>query len=137
MLVRFVAVAVAALSVAVSGSGTAVADPQPAPTPVNLPTLPPDTPLNPYAKAAIDIVTGIVRQRLQNDPNRAEGEVTYFRRFDLQIRSGANGFRSVHLHQGTRIDPRGATIQAGDRISVGGAGQPDGSLDADAITILR
>jgi hypothetical protein len=137
MLVRFVAVAAAALSVALPGMRPAVADPQPAPTPVTLPSLPPDTPINPYAKAAIDIITGVVRRRLENDPNRAEGEVTYFRRFDLQVRTGPDAYRNVRLHQGTRIDPRGATIQAGDRVSVGGSGLPDGSLDADAITILH
>ena len=117
--------------------GMAFADPQPAPTPIVLPTLPANAQLNPYAKAAIDLVTGVARQALQNNGNRAEGEVTYFKRFEMQVRTSPNGYRSVHLHQGTRIDPRGATLQPGDRVSIGGSGQSDGSLDADAITILR
>ena len=122
---------------ALAAGGTAFADPQPAPTPIVLPTLPPNTQLDPYAKAAIDLVTGVARQALQNNGNRAEGEVTYFKRFEMQVRTSPNGYRSVHLHRGTRIDPRGATLQPGDRVSVGGYGRSDGSLDADAIAILR
>jgi hypothetical protein len=150
MLPRFAAAAVAALcleamSAAASPGFAAAAEEssaQPAPqataSPIVLPTLAPDTPANPYARAAIDLVTGVARRMLApSDPNRAEGDVTYFKRFDLQIRTGANAYRNVHLHQGTRIDPRGATLEAGDRVRIGGLAEADGSLDADAITILR
>jgi hypothetical protein len=137
MLLRFGAVAIAALSLATVVAHSAQADPQPVPTPVVLPTVPPAATLNPYAKAALDIARDLVRERLSNEANRAEGEVTYFKRFDLQVRTGRNSYRDVHLHPGTRIDPRGATIQPGDHVAVGGSGEPDGSLEADAITILQ
>ena len=42
--------------------------------------------------------------------NTAHGKVTYFRRYDLQVETAPNVFRDVHLHQGTVINPRGATI---------------------------
>ena len=137
MHMRLAVILCTALLGAFVAGGNAFADPQPAPTPIVLPTLPANAQLNPYAKAAIDLVTGVARQALQNNGNRAEGEVTYFKRFEMQVRTSPNGYRSVHLHQGTRIDPRGATLQPGDRVSIGGSGQSDGSLDADAITILR
>jgi hypothetical protein len=134
---RFVALFAAALCCAAAVAGPASADPQPVPTPVALPTMPAASAVSPYVKAALDLATGLLRQRLASDPNRAEGDVTYFKRFDLQVRMGGNAYRDVRLHPGTRIDPRGATIRAGDRVSVAGTGRPDGTLEADAITILR
>ncbi len=121
-----------------SGEASAQTAPQATASPIVLPTLAPDTPINPYARAAIDLVTGVARRMLApSDPNRAEGDVTYFKRFDLQIRTGANAYRNVHLHQGTRIDPRGATLEPGDRVRIGGLAEADGSLDANAITIMH
>ncbi len=137
MSMRFVAVAAAVLSFA--SASVASADPTPAPsptpTPVNLPTLPPNSAINPYAKAAIDIITGVVRQQLVNNANTANGQVSYFKRFEMQVRTGPNQYRSVHLHQGTFINPTGATIREGEQVSVGGVAQADGSLNANSITI--
>jgi hypothetical protein len=71
------------------------------------------------------------------DPNHVRGVVTYFRRFDLQIRMPLNNYRDIHLHQGTIINPRGATLQPGQLVDVHGAAQSDGTLNADQITILH
>jgi hypothetical protein len=109
------------------------------PTPIAVPTLPP-TP-NPTVRSLIDAATGVVRGMLdrnaQHAANTAHGVVTYYKRFDLQLRIGSNTYRTVHLHQGTEIDPRGATIARGNTIDIHGVGQPDGSLAADVITIDR
>jgi hypothetical protein len=138
MIQRFVALAIAALCLGYAA--TERADSQtPAPTfsPVVLPTLGPSEPANPYVKMGIDFVTGLVRQQIENAKNSALGQVTFFRRFEMQVRTGANSYRDVHLHQGTVIDPRGATIVAGQRVRVAGLGQPDGSLDANIITVQQ
>jgi hypothetical protein len=71
------------------------------------------------------------------DPNHSRGVVTYFRRFDLQIRMPFNTYRDIHLHQGTVIDPRGGTIRPGQVLDIVGQSQSDGSLDADTITIVH
>ena len=133
---RFVAVVVAALCLATARVANA-ADPSPAPTPVNLPTFPPSVPANPYIKTAIDILTGVVERQLQTSANAANGQVTYFKRFDMQVQTGPNSYRAIHLHQGTVINPRGATIGTGQRVSVGGVAQSDGSLEANVITLLQ
>jgi hypothetical protein len=137
MISRFVALVAAALCVGTASVASADPPaPNPTPTPVNLPTLPPSVTINPYAKAAIDIITGIVRTQLTNNGNSANGQVTYFKRFEMQVRTGSNQYRSVHLHQGTSINPTGQSIRVGQQVSVGGVGQPDGSLDANSINIL-
>lgn len=71
------------------------------------------------------------------DPNHSRGTVTYFKRFDLQLRMPLNTYRDVHLHQGTVIDPRGATIEPGQVLDIVGRANRDGSLDADTITIIH
>jgi hypothetical protein len=138
MRTPFVALAAAALCASLAGF--AAADPpapNATPTPVNLPTLPPQSQINPYAKAAIDIITGVVRRELANQANAASGRVTYFKRFEMQLRTGPNQYRAVHLHQGTVINPTGTTIRPGMQASAGGVGQPDGSLNANVITIAQ
>jgi hypothetical protein len=139
MISRFVTLAAVALCIGGASVAT-TADPQtpaPTPTPIDLPTLPPSTQINPYVKLGIDIVTGIVKQRLAINPNASSGQVTYFKRFEMQVRTGANSYRSVHLHQGTVINPRGASIQTGQRVEIAGLAQNDGSLNADTITISQ
>jgi hypothetical protein len=140
MISRFVAVAATVLCLRVAT--VAAADPQtpvpaPTPTPVNLPTLPPSTSVNPYVKAAIDLVTGVVRSQLASNANSANGQVTYFKRFEMQVRTGENRYRAIHLHQGTTINPLGQSLQSGQHVNVAGVNQPDGSLNADSITILQ
>lgn len=134
MIKRFVALFALALSFTIAAA-SAQQTPSPGPTPVNLPTLPPDRPLDPLTKAAIDLGIGIIRAQQQRLANQAIGEVTYFKRFEMQVRTGRNVYRDVHLHQGTIINPRGESIALGRRVEVGGEAQPDGSLNANVITI--
>lgn len=109
--------------------------PTPAPSPAPKISIPP---------AAINAVTNIITRLAGEaaapydvDPNHNRGTVTYFRRFDMQIRMPLDAYRDVHLHQGTVINPRGATIQPGQVVDVIGHSESDGTLDADTITIVH
>ena len=138
MFLRFVALATAALFLLVAWPRAADSQPPaPTPPPVVLPTLTPSRQLNPYVKMGIDLVTGLVRQQLAASANMATGRVAYFKRFEMQIQTAPNAYRAVHLHQGTIINPRGASIAPGQRVGVTGLAQPDGSLDASVITIQQ
>lgn len=139
MNTRFVALGAAVLSVALgaAGTATAVASPNPTPTPVNLPTLPPDPHLDPYAKIGLDILTGAIRQSIANQQGSTSGQVSYFRRFDMQVQTGRNGYRSIRLHQGTIINPRGESISIGQQVDVSGVALSDGTIDANVITIKQ
>lgn len=135
MSMRFVALATTALLLgSVSIAGAQQATPVPNPTPVNLPSAAPRASLDPYARAAIDLLTGVVRQQLQGG-GATSGQVTYFKRFEMQVQTGNNAYRVIHLHQGTVINPRGASIATGQRVNVTGVAQSDGSLDANVITV--
>ena len=139
MLTRFVAIAFAALSLGLASlSGPAAlaqSAPAPSPTPIVLPTVPPSTTLDPYVRTAIDILTGAVNRTIANFGNSSTGQVTYFKRFEMQIQTGNNAYRSIHLHQGTVINPTGKSIQVGQTVQVSGQQQADGSLNANVITI--
>jgi hypothetical protein len=136
MIKRFVALFALALSFGIAAA-SAQQTPAPAPTPVNLPTVPPDKKLDPWTKAAIDLGLDIIRAQRQKFANQAIGDVSYFRRFEMQVRTGDHVYRDVHLHQGTIINPRGESIQIGQRVEVGGDAQSDGSLNANVITIVN
>jgi len=136
MFTRFVAVLTLALSFGVAAA-SAQTYPAPAPTPVNLPTLPPDVRVDPITRAAIDLGIQIIRYQQWKMSNQAVGDVTYFKRFEMQVKTGRDSYRNVHLHQGTVINPRGVSIELGQRVEVGGDVQPDGSLSANVITIVR
>jgi len=133
---RFVVLIVAALCASAFRAAGAQT-PGPTPTPIVLPTLPPNQPLNPYVKMGIDLITNAIHQQSANSKNSASGPVTYFRRFEMQVQTGPNAYRDVRLHQGTVINPRGASIVPGRRVNVQGLGQSDGSLAADNITVLQ
>ncbi|GAC1566985.1 MAG: hypothetical protein NVS2B3_02760 [Vulcanimicrobiaceae bacterium] len=138
MNTRFVALAAAVLcTLAFAGGSAVAAGPAPAatPTPVSLPSLPPPANLDPYAKAALDILTGVVRQQVTNFQNSSSGDVSYFKRFEMQISTGRDQYRSVHLHQGTEIDPIGRSIAVGQRVDVSGVTNSDGSINANKIVI--
>ncbi len=139
MNTRFVALGAAVLCIAVGigadGSASAGAQPAPTPTPVNLPSLPPAKAVDPYTRAALDILTGVVRQQITNYQNSASGQVSYFKRFEMQINNGRDQYRSIHLHQGTEIDPIGQSIQVGQRVDVSGVTNSDGSINANKIVI--
>ncbi|GAC1388721.1 MAG: hypothetical protein NVSMB31_03280 [Vulcanimicrobiaceae bacterium] len=99
--------------------------------------MPPGT--NPMVQSIINAVIGSVAGRVKADygwePNRARGVVTFFKRFDMQVRFSNGSYRTVHLHQGTVINPRGTSIKEGDRVDVQGQQVSDGSLNADQITL--
>ncbi|GAC1348908.1 MAG: hypothetical protein NVSMB19_01390 [Vulcanimicrobiaceae bacterium] len=137
MNMRFVALGAAVLCIGVGAGGSAVAGPAPAPTPtpVNLPSLPPPAGVDPYTKAAIDILTGVVKQQITNYQNSSSGQVSYFKRFEMQINTGRDQYRSIHLHQGTEIDPIGQSIRVGQRVDVSGVTNADGSINANKIVI--
>ncbi len=118
-----------------SSPTVAPATPQPSPTPVNLPSLPPATHVDPYTRAAIDLLTGVVNRAISNIGNTTSGQVTYFKRYDMQIQTGGNAYRSIRLHQGTVINPRGATITLGRQVDGSGIAQSDGTLEANVITL--
>ncbi len=137
MNTRFVALGAAALCVGLSAGGPAVAGsaPAPTPTPVNLPSLPPPAGVDPYTKAALDILTGVVRQSITNYQNSSSGQVSYFKRFEMQLNTGRDQYRSIHLHQGTEIDPVGRSLAVGQRVDVSGVTNADGSINANKIVI--
>lgn len=137
---------VAALGFALIGTVTlAVADP-PAPSPAPAPpaaavpgvpgvSLPPGITDNPIVQDALRALTGAATRELGLDPNWSKGRVTYFKRFEMQIETVPNKYREIHLHQGTIINPRGATPAVGMNVRVSGVHQPDGSLNANEITV--
>jgi hypothetical protein len=134
MFTRFVAVLTLALSLGVAAA-SAQPYPAPAPMPVDLPTVPPNTKLDPWTRTAIDYAVYQLRMGIWRNANTADGTVTYFHRYDMQVEIGRNSYRNIHLHQGTIINPRGATIQPGQHVQLGGSAQYDGSINADWITI--
>jgi len=114
-------------------------DPSPAPAPTETPVssaIPPSIKLPDQVKAAIDEGALLLKAELARRKNVAVGEVTYFKRYEMQVRTSPDHYRNIHLHQGTEIQPRGAQPAQGRRVRVGGVARPDGSLDADVITIL-
>jgi hypothetical protein len=124
---RLVALAVAVLSVGLSTA--AFADPSPAPQGLQIP---PGVLNNPYVQSVINAVGGMLQS---TNGNSAFGKVTYFKRFELQLQTAPSVFREVHLHQGTIINPRGATLTPGMTVSAHGNAQSDGSLNADQVDI--
>ncbi len=115
---------------------SAFADPQPAATPIPLPTLPPTKSLDPIVQYGAQVLQVLLQRQNQNAQNNTRGTVTYFRRFDLQVQIGNNAFRTVHLHQGTEINPRGTTLQNGMTVQVNGQAQSDGSINANQINVI-
>jgi len=136
MIKRFVAGFGLALCAGLAVARADVPAAPPAPAPVSVPTLPPDGKLNPWARSAIDAVLGTVRATEWKLANQSRGEVTYFKKFDMQVKLGQDQFRTIHLHQGTVINPRGTTLAPGQHVEVGGTAQSDGSLNANVITVV-
>jgi hypothetical protein len=107
------------------------------PTPIPVATLPPNTTNNAVLNTILNVGQQIIRRQMINARNNTRGTVSYFKRFDMQVNCGANCYRNVKLHQGTVINPRGATPGAGTWVDVNGRTDPDGTLEADNITILQ
>ncbi|HTJ25030.1 MAG TPA: hypothetical protein VMA36_02595 [Candidatus Limnocylindria bacterium] len=113
------------------------APPAPVPTPIAVPTLPPNTPGAQIIQRAIDLGVQILQRNAANARNDARGQVTYFKRYDMQVLVGPNAYRNVRLRPGTVINPRGGTPAAGTVVDVNGRTDADGTLEADTITIQR
>ncbi len=110
----------------------------PTPTPIVVPTLPPTDPTtSAIIQAAAGVLSDAIARERYYAANTTRGTVTYFHRFDLQVRTGQNTYRSVRLHPGTVINPRGATPGDGTSVAVSGHAQADGTLAADTVTVLR
>jgi len=138
MNTRFVAAFVLALGSASIGFARAD-EPTPAPAPSASPASNSALPsLNdPNVQKVLQTLTTLVKTRVDIPINTVHGEVTYFRRFEMQVRITKNGYRNVHLHQGTVINPRGASISNGMTVNVIGDVQPDGSVNANQITVVQ
>jgi hypothetical protein len=111
--------------------------PVPVPTPIAVPTLPPNTPNSAILQTIMGIGQQILQRQAVNARNNARGTVSYFKRFDMQVQCGTNCYRNVKLHQGTVINPRGATPGLGTTVDVNGRTDPDGTLQADTITVQQ
>jgi hypothetical protein len=107
------------------------------PTPIPVPTVPPTTPNSQVLQTILNVGQQILQRQAINARNNARGTVSYFKRFDMQVQCGTNCYRNVRLHQGTVINPRGATPGVGTFVDVNGHTNPDGSLEADNITIQQ
>lgn len=136
---RIIAVAAVAAVLGTASFSSAQSVPQPTPTPIVVPTLPPQPSgaTNQIINAAASVINGILTRQRINYANNVRGTVSYFKHFDMEIQTGPNSYRSVHLHQGTVIYPRGGTPSAGTFVEVNGNGLSDGSLDANTITISQ
>ncbi len=111
--------------------------PAPAPTPIPVATVPPTTPNSQVLQTILNVGQQILQRSAINARNNARGTVSYFKRFDMQVQCGPNCYRNVRLHQGTIINPRGATPSVGRYVDVNGRTDPDGTLEADNITIQQ
>jgi len=110
--------------------------PSPAPAqPIAAPSIPPG--LGGVVQGIINKITGDTVAPLGVDPNHVRGQVTFFKRFDLQIAMPLQTYKQVHLHQGTIINPRGASLGDGQTVDVVGTANSDGSINANEITIIH
>ncbi|HEX3462464.1 MAG TPA: hypothetical protein VHS78_00240 [Candidatus Elarobacter sp.] len=138
---RLSLLATSALVLAVCATSFAGAQSTPAPaavpTPIPAPTLPPNSTNNAVLNTILNVGQQILQRQMINARNNTRGTVSYFKRFDMQIQCGTNCYRTVKLHQGTVINPRGATPSTGTWVDINGRTDPDGTLEADNITILQ
>ncbi len=111
--------------------------PVPVPTPIPVPTVPPNSPNAGIIQTIIGVGAQILQRQAINNRNNARGTVSYFKRFDMQVQCGTNCYRTIKLHQGTVINPRGATPGVGAVVDVNGRTDPDGTLEADNITVQQ
>jgi hypothetical protein len=138
---RLPLIATSGLVLALTATTFAGAQPAPAPPPVPTPipvaTLPPAGPNDQIIRDVMGIGAQILQRNAVNARNNARGTVSYFRRFDMQVQCGPNCYRNIRLHPGTIINPRGATPGVGTSVDVNGRTDPDGTLEADNITIRQ
>lgn len=138
---RLLATALAILAVgsATLAGAQSAAAPSPTPSPIAVPSLPPsaDPTTQSIIRAASGVINDILTRQRDRNANTVRGTVTYFKRYDMQVQTGTNAYRNVHLHHGTVINPRGATPGVGTNVDISGQGQSDGSIEANTITVLQ
>lgn len=132
MKTRFVAAAAAVLFTFCGAHAGAQTTPSPAPTPAPNPV--PGVPAG-IEQDAVNALGNVVKSVFGWSDNESLGTVTYYRGYDMQMRMQLDRYRSIHLHRGTVINPRGYTIKAGDTVDVRGSANSDGSLNADMIVV--
>ncbi|HEV3086193.1 MAG TPA: hypothetical protein VGX96_03125 [Candidatus Elarobacter sp.] len=130
-------IATSALVLALGATTLAGAQSAPTPAPIAVPTLPPNTPNSAIIQTILGVGQQILQRQAINQRNNARGTVSYFKRFDMQVQCGTNCYRTVRLHQGTVINPRGATPGVGTLVDVNGHTAADGALEADNITVQQ
>ena len=130
---RFVA-AFAAVLFSLGVTAFASAQQTPAPAPTAAPNPVPSVPAG-IEQDAVNALGNIVKGVFGWNDTESIGTVTYYRGYDMQLRMQLNRYRSIHLHRGTVINPRGWSIAAGQLVDVRGRPQSDGSLDADTIVV--
>ena len=133
----FIATSALVLALAATSLAGAQSTPVPVPTPIPVPTLPPNTANSAIIQTIMGVGAQILQRQAVNARNNARGTVSYFKRFDMQVQCGTNCYRTIKLHQGTVINPRGATPGVGTYVDVNGRTDPDGTLEADNITIQQ
>jgi hypothetical protein len=133
----FIATSALVLALGATSLAGAQSTPVPVPTPIAVPTLPPNTPNSAIIQTIMGIGAQILQRQAINTRNNARGTVTYFKRFDMQVQCGSNCYRQIKLHQGTIISPRGTTPGVGSNVDINGRTDPDGTLEADNITIQQ
>lgn len=134
MSTRFVAVSAVLFFLAGSGFAAARQTAPPAPAPSAAPNPAPSVPAG-IEQDAINALGNIVKGAFGWNDNESIGTVTFYRGYDLQLRMQLNRYRTVHLHRGTVINPRGYTLAPGTTIDARGRAESDGSLDADTIVV--
>lgn len=132
-----IAASVLALGLAVPALAGAQSAPAAAPTPIPVPTLPPSANPSPWIQTGVNILRNVYDHEQARERNSTHGVVSYFRRFDMQVQTGPNSYRTVRLHQGTVINPRGATPASGSTVDVSGVADPDGTIEANTITVIQ
>lgn len=141
MKTRFVA-ASAGVLFTLSAGAFALAQPTPPPTPPPTPVPAGTSKPNPVPSLpagleqdAINALGNIVKGAFGWSDTEAYGTVTYYRGYDMQVRLQLDRYRTIHLHKGTVINPRGYTIKNGDTVDIRGSSNKDGSLNADSILV--
>jgi hypothetical protein len=140
MNTRFVAAFTAVLFAQAAGACALAQVPTPPPTPPPAPVQTPHPNTAPSVPAgleqdAINALGNIVKGAFGWSNTESLGTVTYYRGYDMQLRMQLERYRTIHLHRGTIIQPRGYTIKPGDTVDVRGTANSDGSLNADQIVV--
>lgn len=138
MKTRFVAAFAAVLFACAGGAAAyaagATASPSPVPSaaPNPVPSLPPQGTI---VNDAINALGNLVKSAYGWNDNEALGTVTYFHRYNMEVKLQLDRYREVRLHPGTVIFPRGWSIAPGQTVQVRGHSEANGTLDADVITV--